>query len=209
MTQHELGIATSVVQSRRRVLQTAVALATMAVVGDHQLAHAVRGWCRSDPLIAVEDVLVDIFCLAPPTTPLHVTGPTEIVVSVPVGVRTALIVAGVGFGRGERVRFKEERRLKQSAAGLQVKVEVYVPADRKLPIEVEFAPRIVGILNPDRAEGVTNNWITLATRLPIDSILEPASSDTTPLERESSGQTERRARDRRAHPQRGGKGKRH
>jgi hypothetical protein len=208
MDQNKLGKATSVVQSRRRVLQTAVALATTAVVGDHQLAHAVRGWCRSDPLIAIEDVLVDIFCTAPPTTPLHVTGPTEIVVSVPVGVKTVLIVAGVGFGRGERLRFEEKRRLKQSAAGLNLEVRVYVPANRKLPIGVEFAPRIVGILNPARAKGVTNKWITLATRLPIDPVVEP-SSDATPLEIESSGQTERPARDRRAHSRRGGKRTRH
>jgi hypothetical protein len=147
------------------VLQTTAALAAMTAVGDHQLAQAGRGWCRSDPLITIEDVLVDIFCTAPLTAPLRVTGPTEIVVRVPVGVKTALILAGPGFGRGERLRFEKRRRLKRSAKGLQVQVAVYVPADRKLRIGVEFAPRLVGILNPVRAKGVTNEWIILTTHL--------------------------------------------
>lgn len=165
MDQDEHGVGPLGGQSRRRVLQSAVALAAMAAVGDHQPAQTARGWCRSDPLIAIEDVLVDIFCTAPLLAPLRVTGPTEIVVRVPVGVKAALILAGPGFGRGERVRFEKRRRLKRSAKGVKVEVAVYVPADRKLRIGVEFAPRIVGILNPVRAQGVTNEWIILTTHL--------------------------------------------
>ena len=120
-------------------------------------------------------MVVDIFCTAPLTAPLYVTGPTEIVVSVPVGVSAALVLAGVGFGRGEVVRFEERNRLKQSADGLELEVEVYVPASRELPIGVEFARNLVGILTPTTAEGVTNQWITLPKRLPIDTLLEELS----------------------------------
>ena len=136
---------------------------------------ASRGWCRSDPFILIEGVVVDIFCTAPVTAPLYVTGPTEIVVSVPVGVSPALVVAGVGFGRGELVRFEELQRLKQSAEGLQVEVEVYVPASSEFPIGVEFARNLVGILDPVRAEGITNEWINLGKRLPIATLLEQQS----------------------------------
>jgi hypothetical protein len=134
-------------------------------------AAASRGWCRSDPFIAIEGVVVDIFCTAPLEAPLYVTGPTEIVVSVPVGVSAALVVAGVGFGRGEVVHFKEANRLKQSADGIELEVGVYVPANRELPIGVEFARNLVGILTPTTAEGVTNQWITLPKRLPIETLL--------------------------------------
>jgi hypothetical protein len=134
-------------------------------------AEASRGWCRSDPFIAVDGVVVDIFCTAPLEAPLYVTGPTEIVVSVPVGVSAALVVAGVGFGRGEVVRFEEKSRLKHLADGLELEVGVYVPANRQLPIGVELARNLVGILTPTTAEGVTNQWITLPKRLPIETLL--------------------------------------
>jgi hypothetical protein len=138
-------------------------------------AEGSKGWCRSDPLILIEGVIADIFCTAPLTAPLLVTGPTEIVVSVPVGVQPALVLAGAGFGRGEIVRFEERNRLQQSAEGLEVEVEVYVPAGLELPIGVELARNLVGILDPTRAEGVTNQWITLGKRLPIAYLLEQLS----------------------------------
>jgi hypothetical protein len=138
-------------------------------------AEGSRGWCRSDPFIVIEGVVVDIFCTAPLDAPLYVTGPTEIVVSVPVGVSAALVVAGVGFGRGEVVHFKEANRLKKSAEGLQVEVEVYVPASSEFPIGVEFARNLVGILDPVLAEGITNEWINLGKRLPIATLLEQQS----------------------------------
>jgi hypothetical protein len=138
-------------------------------------AERSSGWCRSDPLILIEGVVVDIFCTAPLTAPLYVTGPTEIVVSVPVGVQPTLVLAGVGFGRGEIVRFEERNRLQQSAEGLEVEVEVYVPASSELPIGVELARNLVGILDPTVAEGVTNQWISLGKRLPIATLLEELS----------------------------------
>jgi hypothetical protein len=142
----------------------------------HVTAEASRGWCRSDPFILIEGVVVDIFCTAPLSALLHVTGPTEIVVAVPVGVSPELVLAGVGFGRGELVRFEERHRLQQSAEGLEVEVEVYVPASSELPIGVELARNLVGILDPVVAEGVTNEWITLGKRLPIATLLEQLST---------------------------------
>jgi hypothetical protein len=210
MDQTPLGTGASRATSRRRVLQSAATLATMAVVGDRQGSLAAsRGWCRSDPFIAIEGVVIDIFCTAPLEAPWYVTGPTEIVVSVPVGVSAALVVAGVGFGHGEVVRFEEKSRLKQLADGLELEVGVYVPANRELPIGVELARNLVGILTPTTAEGLTNQWITLPKRLPIETLLAQLSSDTTPLAIESTGQTARRARDKRAHRRRNGKRERH
>src|SRR5262249_41894849 len=143
--------------------------------------------------------VVDIFCTAPETAPLCVTGPTEIVVSVPVGVSASLVLAVVGFGRGEVVNFEEANRLKQSADGVELEVAVYVPANRELPIGVEFARNLVGILDPTTADGVTNEWIPLPKRLPIESLLAL----------QSSGQSARRPRDKRSHRQRQGQRTRH
>jgi hypothetical protein len=225
MDQNPPGSGASSVQSRRRVLRTAAALVTMAVAAaaDSQVARASRGWCRSDPLILIEGVVVDIFCTAPPAVLLQASGPTEIVVSLPVGVKPTLVLAGVGFGRGENVRFEETERLQRSDTAIPLEVAVYVPARKSLAIGVEFARNLVGILEPVRAEGATNQWITLATQLPIDTLLAaplgpPSPGDSglgsllsgnTRLVSQSSGKKRRRTRDGRSHPRRNRKRKRH
>ena len=192
------GAATA--YSRRDVLQIGVGLAATAIVGDRQDSLAGRGWCRSDPLITIEGVPADIFCTARLTAPLRVNGPTEIVVSVPVGVSTALVLAGPGFGHGEKVRFAETDRLQQSASSVDLEVAVYVPAKEDLAIGVEFAPRIVGILAPARADGFANQWIILPTQLSTDGLLGLLPSN--PKERRG------RKRGGRGHATRKGKGKR-
>jgi hypothetical protein len=50
--------------------------------------------------------------------------------------------------------------------GIEVLVEVFVPAtDDEMPVRVEFAPRILGILWPASAEGTANSWVRLRTEL--------------------------------------------
>jgi hypothetical protein len=127
-------------------------------------ASASMGWCRSDPVVMIDGQVADVFISAPLDAPLKVTGPTEVVITVPVGVDAALIASDLGFGSGEVVRFRESRRLRDLGDRVQVKVAVRVPAvDDEMPVRVEFAPRIVGILSPDQAEGTANRWITLKT----------------------------------------------
>ena len=128
-------------------------------------AAAYRTWCRSDPVIIIDGVLVDVFVSAPPDALLTVTGPTEIVVTVPRDVDVWLVVTDLGFGRGESVRFEESGGLKATEDGIEVRVEVYVPSrDDDMPVRVEFAPRILGLLAPTSAEGTANRWIELEVR---------------------------------------------
>ena len=45
---------------------------------------------------------------------------------------------------------------------IQVSIKAFVPAnDDEMPVDVEFAPRVVGLLAPDRAQGLANDWIVL------------------------------------------------
>jgi hypothetical protein len=185
-------------ESRRRVLQTAAALGAAAIIGDHQTTLAGRGWCRSDPLVLIGGILVDIFCTAHLTTLLRVTGPTQVVIKTPRGVPASLVLGGIGFGRGEIVRFEQSDALSRSDSGTDVEVNVSVPAPDGLEIGVEFAPRIVGILDPVRADGFSNQWITLNTHLSLDKLL-----GLLPLDTEQPGQEKRRSRGKRK-----GKGKR-
>jgi hypothetical protein len=150
---------------RRPLCSTLVLLAfTFALTV--QGAAAGRGWCRTDPIVSIDDRLADVFVAAPPEALLLVTGPNQIVVTVPVGVRASLVIADVGFGKGDVVSFRESSRLRRTKTGIQVVIRVYVPAtDPTMPVRVEFARGIVGILAPASAEGTANKWISLKTKL--------------------------------------------
>ena len=88
------------------------------------------------------------------------------IVTVPEGVKTQLILTDLGFLRGYDVTFKQSSDLQKTDKGVEVRVEVYVPArDNDMPIKVEFSPRLLGLLNPDGVEGTANQWVTLETFL--------------------------------------------
>ncbi len=129
-------------------------------------ASAARAWCRTDPVVVIDGTLADVFVSRPLSAPLEVTGPTKMIITVPEGVKTQIILHDLGFGRGYDFKFKQSSDLHITDAGIEVKIEVYVPArDKKMPIKVEFAPRLLGILWPDSVEGTANQWITLNTVL--------------------------------------------
>jgi len=124
------------------------------------------GWCRSDPVVKIEDAPADVFVSIPTSEVPEVTGPTQFVITTPVGVKKAVILTTPGFRYGETVTFQESAALKKNSKGIQLRIAVYLPAvDGTTPVLVEFAPRVVGILAPASAMGSTNQWITFETLL--------------------------------------------
>lgn len=161
----ELDVGSGRRRSRPGKAAAALILVAVALLVAAPGAGALRSWCRSDPVIRIDGDLADIFVAAPFRAPLRVTGPTEVVVTVPKGVDTRLVLRDPGFGRGVNVAFEHSRRLEVSDRGIEVQVRVLVPADDDtMPVRVEFAPRVVGVLRPASAEGTANHWITLRTR---------------------------------------------
>jgi hypothetical protein len=147
----------------RPFLALVLAGLALALAGD---AAAIRTWCRSDPVVSIDGELADVFVAAPLEAPTLVTGPNEVVVAVPEGVRAAVILNDLGFGRGTVTTVEESKRLRATERGVEVLVEVRVPAkDDAMPVRVEFAPRVVGILSPASAEGTANEWIRLRTHI--------------------------------------------
>lgn len=145
---------------------SAAVLALLALSVAAAPTSAGHGWCRSDPVLLIDDHIVDIWVTGPLLTPLMVTGPNQIVVTTPPGIDSYLVLKTVGFGRGEEVTLKTSPRLKRTSQGIEVEVAVYVPAiDSSMPIGIEFAPNIIGLLAPARAEGTANEWIVLRTVL--------------------------------------------
>jgi hypothetical protein len=151
---------------RRRSVIWALACSILTLVLAVPGTSAGVGWCRDDPVVVIDGQIADIFVSAQFEDVPEVTGATEIVVSTPVGVDVALAVAGPGFGHGEHVSFTESRSLKVTAEGIEVRIKVWVPArSDTMPIRVEFASHVVGVLQPAATEGNANEWITLRSRL--------------------------------------------
>lgn len=144
--------------SRLLVVLVVVTLASIVLA---PTTSAARLWCRTDPIVLIDGKLADVFVSGPLTAPLKVTGPTKMVVSVPEGVRTQMILQDLGFLRGYDFKFQESSELQKTDAGVEMRIEVYVPARDNMPIRVEFAPRLLGILWPESVYGTANQWITL------------------------------------------------
>jgi hypothetical protein len=147
-------------------LRVAAILTILVLMVSAAPVSAGFGWCRSDPVVLIDGHIVDIWVTAPLLAPLMVTGPNTIVITTPPEVDSQLVLKTLGFGKGEVVRFETSPRLKVSEQGMEVEVAVYVPAtDSSMPVGVEFAPDLVGILMPARAEGTANSWVVLDTVL--------------------------------------------
>jgi hypothetical protein len=150
----------------RRAFAAGLVGGGLAAAAGVRQAAAGRAWCRIDPVVIIGGELADVFVSAPLLSILKVNGPNEMVVTVPKGVPAHVVVPDlVGFGYGTDFRFAESSNLRQTDEGIEVKVEVYVPARSDIPVRAEFAPRLLGILRPDTAEGTANEWVKLRTRL--------------------------------------------
>ncbi len=162
---HRFGPQRNPTVQRRLICRTlGFAILGLGLLGPS--ASAGVGWCRTDPVVVIDGHLADIFVSARFDDLSKVNGPTDIVVSTPVGVDAELAIATAGFGYGEKVRFVQSESLKVTSEGIELRIKVRVPAlDDAMPIRVEFAPRVVGVLQPAEAEGHANEWISLRSLL--------------------------------------------
>ena len=107
----------------------------------------------------------DVFVSVPVGALPAISGPTGLVITTPPGVSVVQVASGLGFGYGEEMTFTQSPLLSVTSDGIELKIEVYVPAEGNVPVLLEFAPRGVGLLAPVSAEGTANEWITLRTVL--------------------------------------------
>ena len=151
----------------KRIAVLAVAIVLCAGVG-LQSAGAARGWCLADPVIMVDGQLADVFVSSDVSMLLSARGPIQLAVEIPSGSSGSLVLTDLGFGHGYRVSFVESSDLVRDASHTQVRVSVYAPATKSLPVQVTFAPRALNaglraILIGATAEGSSNTWIGLTT----------------------------------------------
>lgn len=146
----------------KRVVGALLVIA-MAMIVSTAPASAGKGWCRTDPIFVIDGRIVSVLIAGQLSTPLQVTGPTQVVLTVPDGVFAQHLVSDLGFLRGVTVEIQRSPDLTVTSTGVEIRVAVYVPARSSLPIWVDVGVGVLGILRPESVQGTTNAWITLDT----------------------------------------------
>lgn len=120
-------------------------VAFIAVGGAVLPAGAQWEWCKSDPIVRLNGVEVQILVAIPADMQPEVTGPVEVEIRAPRGVLRELLLTDAGFnGFGETVEFADLRGGEKWFAGkvFPVHIHVKVPSDRNLdmPVQVTVIP---------------------------------------------------------------------
>ncbi len=142
--------------SFRRVLSS-LSLLVLLLVVTAPTVDATISWCKSDPVVDIGGKRAHVWVSAMDGIQESVTGPTKVKIVVPKGVDHELIEMDEGFGQGYDVRFVEDDDQRVTPRGIQIRVEVYVPAEDDMPVRVEVTDRADDLL--DRSTGATNDWV--------------------------------------------------
>lgn len=149
-----------------RLLRSIVVMLTLAAALALTAAPSTArtiGWCKTDPIVDIGGKRANIFVYGMYGILDIVTGPTDVVINVPVGTDTKLIDTDNGFGYGYNVKFVELESLEETKRGIEIRVDVIVPATETLPIKVEITDGAEKLL--ERSIGETNRVVTAEARL--------------------------------------------
>lgn len=139
-----------------------IAVAILLAAGTPD-ASAGRGWCRADPLLLINGEIADVWVGSTLQALVETTGPIRLVVTTPEGVEAQHVISDLGFGHGYDIAISTSPELEWTPEGIELTIAVWVPARVELPVTVEFAPRVLGILWPASASGSTNSWVIVQT----------------------------------------------
>lgn len=120
------------------LMALALALAVVAV----SPAEAGWRWCERDPVFSIAGTLVNVVVAVREEHQSAVTGPIVVTLYAPIGVNALLISTDDGYnGYGEVVSIVPASWLTVTGRGVQVRVEVTVPASRvDMPVDVFVTP---------------------------------------------------------------------
>lgn len=100
-----------------------------------------RKWCQKDPTFSVAATSVPLYVSVYDDQQSHVTGPIAVTLSVPVGVSVVVTYVDNGFnGYGEAISVVTNSKLRVTSKGVQTQIQVSVPADISMPVQVKVAP---------------------------------------------------------------------
>lgn len=156
-----------------RVFPTSLVLAMVALLVLAVPASAGRAWCRADPIMTIDGEVVDVYISSNLQMFLSASGPIQMVVTVPQGVKANVVLHDLGFLRGYKTKIEYSSDLQVRSDGhVPIRVAVYAPArSSSLPVSVTVVPTGLsllhdGLLKIDHnhiyggtAEGRANQWI--------------------------------------------------
>ncbi len=116
---------------RRIAIVTTIAL-LLALVGA-PVTDAGRLWCRVDPIVTIDDRVVDISLAIPLQYLWLVNGPTVIEITVPAGVDRQLVLNDVGFGHGSIVTFRDGGTVQDNQIPVTITASVSIDRSRLAP----------------------------------------------------------------------------
>lgn len=104
-------------------------------------------WCAADPVVGLDQRLVDITIAIPVEYVLLVNGPTTIEIKTPPAVERAVVVNDLGFnGHGTAITFVNGGgAVKENVFSVEIRVHVPVDrsslaADEEIPLQVTVTP---------------------------------------------------------------------
>lgn len=126
-------------------------------------AGAIIGWCKTDPIVRIDNRVLDIGVASHERILESSTGPTLVRIFVPAGLRTEVLEIDRGFGYGWEIDWVRSQVLEVTEQGIPVRVAVRVPSTEDLAVQVQLtdaAKRLV-----DQQIGRTNDWVRTETVL--------------------------------------------
>jgi hypothetical protein len=117
---------------RARLVAGAIGL--VALLLSVSPANAGWMWCAKDPVVRLDGTSVQILVAVPQELQTAVTGPIQVVISVPAGVSTELVSTDAGFNDfGETVRFVTDPNLPKIGNLFIAQVRVTLPTAAGAP----------------------------------------------------------------------------
>src|SRR4051812_41295843 len=100
--------------SRRSLIRSSMGavVAAIPLLAVTSKAEAGRAWCRLDPTFMVDGYRGNVYVSGLIDRKYDVTGPTDLIFTVPVGVTSQLVDADQGFGKGYNVTHATSSKLR-------------------------------------------------------------------------------------------------
>jgi hypothetical protein len=149
---------------RRIVAKLAIVL--FALVSWVAPASAGMTWCKSDPVVTLNNAIVDVSVAIPLEYVPLVNGPVQYEIQTPVFTKRQVILNDVGYnGHGSKVIFKDGSGTVQDGQ-IPTTVRVYIPIDKQRLAPGEVVPAELTVIADDvtvLVEQGTSSQLTVNT----------------------------------------------
>lgn len=143
-----------------------VVIVVGALLGLVAPASAALGWCRADPVVTLNNAIVDVSVAIPLEYTALVNGPIQYEIQTPMSTKRQVIVNDVGYnGHGSKVIFKDGSGTVQDGQ-IPTTIRVHIPIDKNHLAPGEVVPAELTVIADDvtlLVEQGTSSQLTVNT----------------------------------------------